>query len=306
MNQNKLPKYLIYYALIIFVLIFVSSLITSGVIKAINATEIQTVIILLFSAIIVSLIIATGFVLFLPTIADKISSLRRMIRIESLSNPLILKLSSRAPGTYHHSLNVSTLAQKAAKSIGADSLLVRTAAYYHDIGKIENPQLFIENQIVSGRIVKKTSLDSIKKDASPIISHVEKGIEIAKKHNLPQEIIDLIKEHHGTTYTRYFYRIAEETGSEVEKKDFQYEGPIPQSKESMILMLSDCVEATARATNDLTVSEIKDIVLRTIKDKINENQFNNCGLNENEISKIKTSLEETLRSIFHQRIQYKK
>lgn len=231
-------------------------------------------------------------------------TIRSMLRTESLSNPLLLKLSTEAPGTYHHSLNVSNLAQKAAKSIGADSLLVRTAAYYHDIGKLENPLIYIENQ--SGEEVPDVDdVDSIKRSAEDIISHVSEGVKIATKNKLPVEIINIIREHHGSTRALYFYGIAKEKGLQIKETDFRYAGPAPRSKESIILMLSDCVEAIARASTNLTVKKIDSIVNKTIEDKISDHQVADSGLLESEISLVSNSLKETLRSIYHQRMQYK-
>lgn len=228
-----------------------------------------------------------------------------MLRIESLSNPLLMKLSTDAPGTYHHSLNVSNLAQKAAKAINADSLLVRTAAYYHDLGKLDSPELYVENQSEI-EIPTKEDAESIRSHANAIISHVKQGVVMAENYKLPVEVIDLIKEHHGTTRALYFYGIAKEKGLKIKKTDFRYAGPTPQSKESAILMLADCVEAATRATPSLTPQKIKSIVETTIEDRLEDNQFKNANLSELELAKVKTSLEETLRTIYHQRIAYKR
>lgn len=257
----------------------------------------------------VSLIIATLFIrilrFYIPAINDAVMTIRIMTRVESLSNPLLLRLSSDAPGTYHHSLNVSNLAQKAAKAIGADSLLVRTAAYYHDIGKLDNPLLYIENQ--SGiEVPVSEEIESIKKSAGDIIAHVKLGVEIATKNKLPIEIINIIREHHGTTRALYFYEIAKEKGIQIKETDFRYDGPIPKSKESIILMMSDCVEAIARATSNLTPEKINSIVNQTIEDKISDHQIGDSTLTESEISLISNSLKETLSSIYHQRIKYPK
>lgn len=245
-----------------------------------------------------------GISAFNPVLAEAMATLRRMLRIENLSNPLLMKLSAEAPGTYHHSLNVSALAQKAAKAIGADSLIVRTAAYYHDIGKLENPTIYVENQ--SGiEIPTAEDAETIRKNAEAIISHVQSGIKIARTYNLPEEIVDMIAEHHGTTKALYFYGKAKEKGLKIKKTDFKYPGPIPQSKESAIIMLSDCVEATTRSMSNLNSEQINDVVDRTIEERKIENQFKNSNLSEKELETIAKVLKENLRSIYHQRIEYK-
>lgn len=298
-------KYVVFLYLGIATLIFLVITITDFVTTLIPHTVASRLIIDLVAALFLSLVVAIGISIFNPVFADAMITLRRMLRIESLSNPLLLRLSSEAPGTYHHSLNVSNLAQKAAKAIGADSLIVRTAAYYHDIGKLTEPTLYVENQ--SGiEVPTSEDAESIRKNANAIIAHAENGVKIAQKASLPQEIIDLIREHHGTTRALYFYVIAKERGLKIKKTDFRYDGPAPNSKESAILMLADCVEATARATSSLTPEKIKVIVETTIEDRLNEKQFRNSQLNEMDFAKIKSSLEETLLSIYHQRIEYKR
>ena len=273
------------------------------IVDLLNPNYVWRIFIYALASIFSGLLITGGVAIFSPVLKEAMVTLRRMLRTESLSNPILLKLSIEAPGTYHHSLNVSSLAQKAAKSIKADSLLVRTAAYYHDLGKLENPTLYIENQSEID-IPTAEDAESIRESASKIISHVEKGVKMAEDAKLPTEIIDLIKEHHGTTRALYFYGIAKEKGLKIKKTDFRYAGPIPQSKEAAILMLSDCVEAATRATKGLTVEKIQSLVKNTIEDRLNDNQFKNSNLSETDFAKIKYSLEKTLQTVYHQRIEY--
>ena len=270
-----------------------------------NPSFIVRIIVLVISALFMGISLTVGILIFNPVLSEAMATLRRLLRIESLSNPLLLRLSAKASGTYHHSINVSTLAQKAARTIGADSLLVRTAAYYHDIGKLENPSLFIENQ-KGEQIPTEDDADSIRKDSKGIISHVEDGVRIAKKYKLPENIIDAIVEHHGTTRALYFYGRAKEKGLKIKRTDFKYNGPVPQSKESAILMLADCVEATARSIQSPDAEQINKIVDDTISERVAEKQFVNSKLSDKEISQIGTSLKETLLSIYHQRIEYSK
>lgn len=252
-------------------------------------------------ALLAGIVINSGFSLFVPAFKDSVLALRQMYRFESLSHPLLLRLSYEAPGTYHHSINTAILAQKAAKLVGADSLLVRLGAYYHDIGKLESPTQYIENQSDS-EIPNSEDIGQIKRNANNIIAHVKRGIQIAEVNHLPSDVINLIQQHHGTTRMLYFYEKAKEKSLSIKKTDFKYAGPVPQSKEAAILMFSDSCEAAARAIAGLTQTKIGEIVESAMSDKISEKQLINSGLTEFEISTISESLKETLTSIYHQRI----
>lgn len=250
-----------------------------------------------------SFISSISIVLFLsavnPMVSDFLVTLRRFLRLDNLANPLLLKMTLIAPGTYHHSINVANLAQKAAKSIGADSLLVRVAAYYHDIGKMDNPEFFVENQ--GGK-------ENIASDVSPIkaakiiISHVREGVKLAKSNHLTDEICDLISEHHGTTMVNYFFEVAKNHDGSSLREDYRYDGPIPSSKESAILMLSDSVEAAIRSFSKIDSDTIEKTTKEVINNKVTEQQLINSGLEENEINKIVISLIDTLKVIYHRRI----
>ena len=304
MKKHKFEnKYFLLTVLIVFVPILIFFILANYLLQTVHFTLITEILIYSLFSIILAFIITAGVAIFNPTIDDAMFTLRRLLRFESLSNPLLLKLSIQAPGTYHHSLNVSNLAQRACKSIGANSLLTRTAAYYHDIGKLSNPTLFVENQ-AENEIPITESVQQIKSSAQKIISHVENGIKIAKENNLPEEIIDLIAEHHGTTRVLYFYKKAVERGIKIKKTDFRYPGPKPQSKESAVLMISDCVEAAVRAEQNLNKDMIIQIVNNIITERFQESQFKNTDLSDNDIIKIKNSVVDTLMSIYHQRIRY--
>jgi len=300
-NENK---YLALSSVVIALLIFVFFILGNYIIFITHLPAYLDMAVLLVLSIFAAVLIVFGFTIFSASIADAMTTLRRMLRTESLSNPLLLKLSSEAPGTYHHSLNVSNLAQKAAKAISANSLLVRTAAYYHDIGKLENPKLYIENQSEE-EIPADESDSSIRSRAEEIISHVANGVKVAESNNLPDDIIDLISEHHGNMCATYFYEMAKERKLKIKKTDFRYSGPKPQTKESIILMLSDCVEAAARAKQALTKEDIGNIVEQAATDRIEDKQISFSIVSENELKKILQSLKETLGSIYHQRISYK-
>lgn len=236
-----------------------------------------------------------------PILAESIKKNHRLIRFESLSHPLMLRMSYEAPGTFHHVINVSILAQKAAKAIGADALLTRVASYYHDLGKLDAPTLYIENQ--SGEEIPKTyDSENIASQAQKIISHVKNGVQIASENHLPIEIIEMIKEHHGTTSVLFFYEMAKERKLKVKRTDLKYEGPTPTTRESAILMLADSVEAATRSVPFLTQELFREIVENTFSDKIREKQLKNSGMSEHDIKTVKDSLLETLDSIYHQRI----
>lgn len=257
----------------------------------------------LFVLAVAAILSATALILAIsaasPLVNDFLVTLRRLLRMDNLSNPLLMKLSLTAPGTYHHSINVSNLAQKAAKTIGADSLLVRVAAYYHDIGKLDNPEFFIENQSEED----KNAINlSPQKSAKTIISHVEKGLKFASTNNLSEDICDLISQHHGTTLVNYFFEIARANDSKTQREDYRYPGPKPSSKESGILMLADSVEAAIRSIKDVTSEDIEKVVNQVIAEKTEQEQLVNSGLSDKDLQKIRVSLIETLGVMYHRRI----
>lgn len=264
-----------------------------------NSTFFKFLISALFSIIASSVVVI--FYLSQDWFANTVLTIKKLFRFENLSHPLLLQLSYQAPGTFHHSINVAILAQKAAKSIGADSLLVRVAAYYHDVGKLDNPLQFIENQ--SGEEIPRTEdAESIRDSAQKIIDHAKNGLKIANEHKLPDEIKAMIAQHHGTTKALYFYELAKEKGLKIKKTDFCYAGPKPSTKEAAILMLADSCEAAARAIPNLTMKQIEKLVNSVVEDRIAEKQFTKINLLPNELAKIKESLILTLFSIYHQRL----
>lgn len=303
--KKTVTKYMFFFTLGGMLILFLTFLIADYIIILVSPDYFLRIAVLLTTACISALIITIGISAFDPILAEVVFASRRMQRFESLSNPLLMKLSIEAPGTYHHALNVSNLSQNAAKAVGANTLLVRTSAYYHDIGKLYNPTKFIENQSMV-EIPSDPDDESIRKQANEIIAHIEKGLEIARQNRLPEEVIDLIAEHHGTTRALYFYEKARENKLKIKRTDFRYPGPKPLSRESAILMLADSIEATVRAISNLSNENIHDIISDIIKDKQSDNQLKNSHLNENDLKQIAASFETTLLSIYHQRIEYKK
>ena len=218
--------------------------------------------------------------------------------------PLLHQLLLRAPGTYHHSLMVSNLAEQAAERIGANTLLTRVGAYYHDVGKMVRPYFFVENQMQGGNVQDR--LDPYT-SAQIIISHVKDGLELAKKYRLPRDVRAFINEHHGTSVTKYFYRKAiDETAapSEIDMVDYRYPGPKPQSKETAIVMLADACEAAVRASNPSSVEEIEGIVRDIILDRLSSGELDECDLTMRDLGQIRSAFVEMLQGVFHPRIKY--
>jgi hypothetical protein len=303
LNTKSSNKYLYIYVLVFTISILLFSTLSFYTINLLNPSLILTLLIILFFSFLAAILLTLGLSIFDPIIIELANISIRLHRFENLSNPLLLHLSNEAAGTYHHSINVSNLSQKAAKKIGVNSLLVRTAAYYHDIGKIINPNCYIENQSPK-EIPTDSDPRKIKENAQKIISHVSEGIKIARKNNLPEDIIDLISQHHGTSKTLYFYEKAREHGLSIKKTDFRYLGPKPLSKEAAILMLADAVEATVRTMGKISIDGIKTIINEVTNEKLTDNQLKNSCLSEKDLLKIKESFESVLLSIYHPRIKY--
>lgn len=226
-----------------------------------------------------------------------------LIELTNTNNKLLRELAFKAPGTFQHSLQVANLAEAAIFKIGGNSLLVRAGALYHDIGKIENPQYFIENQNTSLSPHDKLPYEQ---SAQIIIKHVHKGIEITRKHQLPESVIDFIRTHHGNTRVDYFYQSFLKNSPEkfVDENIFRYPGPIPFSKETGVLMLADSVEAASRSIKNPDAQNINDLVERIINYKLEQNQLDNCDLTLKDLETIKLIFKTMLMSIYHVRIDY--
>ncbi|WP_029036844.1 HD family phosphohydrolase [Salinimicrobium xinjiangense] len=224
-----------------------------------------------------------------------------LLELSDTNTKLLKELSDKAPGTFHHSLNVANLAEAAANEINANSMLVRVGALYHDIGKMKDPTYFTENQTTS---VNSHDELSPKESAQIIIEHVINGIEIAKKRNLPDRVIDFIRTHHGTTTVYYFLKKAQDNEGEVNEDDFRYPGPMPFSKETAILMMCDSVEAASRSIKEPTSRVIDEFVEKIINKQMEEGQFLNSDITFMEIQLVKKVLKRKLKNIYHLRIEY--
>ncbi|MBK7029955.1 MAG: HDIG domain-containing protein [Bacteroidales bacterium] len=226
-----------------------------------------------------------------------------LIEFSDTNNKLLRELAVKAPGTFHHSIMVSNIAEEAARAVGANPLLARTGALYHDIGKMDIAQYFIENQ--GGGFNPHDELSS-EESAGIIISHVILGVEKARSYKLPEAIIDFIRTHHGTRLTRYFYErhLREFPGEETNEALFKYKGPRPFSKETSILMMADSVEAASRALKNPNEEMIEELVERIIEEQVKGNQFRNSDLTLRDISTIKKIIKNKILSINHIRIEY--
>ena len=224
-----------------------------------------------------------------------------LLELSETNTKLLKELSNKAPGTFHHSLNVANLAEASANEIGANSMLIRVGALYHDIGKMTNPTFFTENQ--STGINPHDELSAVE-SAQIIINHVIDGIEIAKKNNLPDRIIDFIRTHHGTSLVYYFYMKEKSVNENLNIEDFKYPGPRPFSKETAILMMCDSVEAASKSLKEPTSSKIDVFVENIINKQMEDNQFINANITFKEIQSIKKILKHKLANIYHLRIEY--
>jgi putative nucleotidyltransferase with HDIG domain len=226
-----------------------------------------------------------------------------LLELSDINSPLLRDLAIKAPGTFQHSLQVANLAEEAILKIGGSSLLVRTGALYHDIGKMEMPLYFVENQL-SG--VNPHDELSFEESAGIIIGHVAKGIEMAKKNNLPDQVIDFIRTHHGTGKAEYFYQsfLKNFPTEVIDVEAFQYPGPLPFSKETAVLMMADAVEASSRSLQRYDIDTLSNLVDKVIDHQLNNKQFNNAEITFRDINLIRKTFKRKLQNIHHLRIEY--
>ena len=226
----------------------------------------------------------------------------KLIELSNPNQPLLRRLMIETPGTYHHSMVVANLAEAAAEAVGANALLARVGAYYHDIGKLVRPMYFKENQMGENPHDKTDPRVS----TAILTEHTRDGVELARKHHLPEPIIDMIRQHHGDTPTMYFYaKTVKLVGEEnVDIRDFRYDGPKPQTAEAAILMLSDTVEAAVRSISDPTREKISEMIRKLVRGKMEDGQLDECTLTFRDIGRICTAFETVLQGVFHERIEY--
>jgi len=251
-------------------------------------------------------VLMTGLLPFIERVFDVQTDIS-LLELGDVQHPLLQELVRRAPGTYNHSINVASIAETAADAIGANGLLVRVGAYFHDIGKMLKPSYFVENQGPEGN--RHESLQPAM-STLVIIAHVKDGADLARQHRLPQSIIDFIEQHHGTTLVEYFYRreaqrLREDPDAgELDETTFRYPGPKPQTKEAGVLMLADVVESASRALVDPTPARIESLVHDLAMKRLLDGQFDECGLTLSELHTIEDSLVKSLTAVYHGRVKY--
>lgn len=247
--------------------------------------------------------VLTGGVLPYLESAFGITSAVRLLELSNPNTPLLKRLLMEAPGTYHHSIIVGNMAEAAADSIGADSLLVRAGAYYHDIGKTKRPYFFIENQLSC-----ENPHDKIAPSLSTLIitSHVRDGVEMAREHKLPERIVAIIEQHHGTSLVSFFYHLAKENDKHesVLEETYRYDGPKPQTREAALVMLADSVEAAVRSRKQPTLGDLEGLVREIIKQKLDDGQLDECNITLRDLHTIANAFMKVLTGIFHSRIEY--
>lgn len=253
----------------------------------------------------ISGILAMGLLPFLESSFSLVTNMK-LLELSNPNSPLLKRLLMEAPGTYHHSVMVANLAEVAAEEVGANPMLARVGAYYHDVGKIKKPFFFGENQLGGVNPHDKISPSL---SASIIISHVKDGLDLAKEYDIPSSISDMIVQHHGTTLVKYFYYTLKNNSDDpdsIKEEDFRYPGPKPQSKEAAIIMIADSVEAAVRSIKDPTFDKIENMVNNIVKDKLNSDQLNECDLTFRDLETIKNCFLKVLKGIYHHRIEYPK
>ena len=248
----------------------------------------------------------TGLLPFIEHLFGVLTDLS-LLELGDVAHPLLQELVRRRPSTYNHSITVGSIAEAAAESIHARGLLVRVGAYFHDIGKMLKPDYFVENQGPDDNR-HETLVPAM--STLVIIAHIKDGADLARQHRLPQPIIDLIAQHHGTTRVEFFYGRATEqqqadpNGGEVDESSYRYPGPKPQTKEAAVLMLADAVESASRTLVDPTPARIESLVRELAENRLHGGQFDESGLTLRELRTIEKSMVMSLTSIYHGRIKY--
>ncbi|MCK4803073.1 MAG: HDIG domain-containing protein [Spirochaetes bacterium] len=273
-----------------------------GLLKELNSREFITLLTWGAGNGIFSVVLSLGTIPFFEILLN-IPTNFRLLELSDLNNPMMKRIQIEAPGTYHHSINVANMAENAARYIKANPLIVRVAALYHDIGKIPNAQYYIENSNGESlhNLIKPSLSNSILK------AHIKIGVEMANSIKLPKEVIDVIEQHHGTSLMKYFYYQAlekKDEGTEIDKHDYHYPGPKPQTREAAIVMLADTIEAASRTLQNPSAKRIEELVNEIIESKFREGQFNESSLTLRGLMKISIAFRRYLTGVYHSRIEY--
>ena len=267
------------------------------------AGDLQTLLLYAAGSGFVSVVLSIFFIPFVETLFSITTDLT-LLELSDLNHPLLKRLALEAPGTYHHSISVGNLCEAAAKAIDANPLLARVGAYFHDIGKIEIPEYFVENQLSI-----KSKHEQLTPTMSALIlsSHVKRGRQLGEKEDIPDDVLNFIEEHHGTMVQTYFYNKAIEQGSDPKEIDkFRYPGPKPQIRETGIAMLADAVEAASRTLDDPKPARINNLIQRIINDRFESGELDECPLTLRDLAKIREAFSLILIAAFHRRIEYPK
>jgi putative nucleotidyltransferase with HDIG domain len=273
-----------------------------GLLRGLSGRDFITLVLWGAGNAIVSVVIAMGIIPFFEIVLNVPTNFR-LLELADLNTPIMKKIQIEAPGTYYHSINVANMAESAARSVRANPLLARVAALYHDIGKIPNAEYFVENnQGVSKHEAIKPSLSN-----TVLKAHVKIGVEMAREMKLPKEVVQIIAQHHGTSLIKFFYHQAlkkRTDGDEVDKKEFHYQGPKPQTLEAAIVMLADAVEAASRTLKNPSAKRIEDFVSEIIEGRFREGQLSESPLTLRGLMKISIAFRRYLTGVFHTRIDY--
>ena len=300
---NKLKKQQSYYQLTIYLLLIFAFLSIS--ISLTKFDELSVINSNLLSGVTSIIIAMISLSILTPIFERKLNLATKQILLELLDfdNPLLKKISVAIPGTYHHALIVGNLAESAAEAIGANHLLTRVGSYYHDIGKLENADFFIENNPDSSKLHDKLLPNQ---SALLIKKHIKDGIALAQKYNLPKQVIDILQQHHGTGYIKYFLNKAKEQNMKIDKSDFRYDGPKPQSKEAAIVMIADIVESTTKSLKEIEPKIIDKVIKDTINNLIIEGQLDEAPITIAELHIIQKAMAPILNGVYNKRIEYPK
>lgn len=299
-QRNELIYSTVYISIIAAILTISTGILISSNLKEVLIKSALTIVGGMFSG-----VLALGILPFIEGFFDEVTTLK-LLELSNPNNPLLKKLLMEAPGTYHHSMLVANLSEMAAEEIGASSVIARIGSYYHDVGKTRRPYFFGENQIA---MENPHNNMNPRESAKIIISHVKDGLELAQKYNLPKIIQDIIVQHHGTTLVKYFYYTMKNNAEDpesIKERDFKYPGPIPNTKESGIIMMADSVEAAVRSIKEPNEEKISQMINNIVDDKLKSGQLDNCDLTLKDIQKIKISFLKCLKGIYHHRIEYPK
>lgn len=249
---------------------------------------------------ILSSALTIGLLPFFETSFGLLSDMK-LVELSNPNHPLLKKILTEAPGTYHHSVMVANLADTACEAIGANGLLARVGSYYHDVGKTMHPRYFIENQHGEQN---PHDLLAPERSKDIIIAHAEDGAKLLEEYKMPREIIDIARQHHGTSLLKFFVFKAKELGEDVKEEDYRYGGPKPQTKEIAIISIADSVEAAVRSMKEPTTEKISNLVHAIVSDKLKDRQFDECDISMKELRTVEQTICETLNGIFHSRIEY--